>query len=98
MLKRAVIRPPSEDFVDRRVVDGWLSMRVLRDGQALPLHPSIEDRQDEVEEAMIAEFAPGSALGQGEVGTVPLSRETGLSPWEEGRDTQGVLRDPRYGL
>jgi len=67
MLKRAVIRPPSEDFVDRRVVDGWLSMRVLRDGQALPLHPSIEDRQDEVEEAMIAEFAPGSALGQGEV-------------------------------
>ena len=38
-------------------------MGVLRHGQALPLHPSIEDRQDEVEDAMIAEFAPGSARG-----------------------------------
>jgi hypothetical protein len=32
------------------------------------------------------------------LGAVPLSRETGSSPWEEGRDTQGVLRDSRYGL
>jgi DNA invertase Pin-like site-specific DNA recombinase len=31
-------------------------------------------------------------------GAVPLSRETGFSPWEEGRDTKGVLRDSRYGL
>jgi multiple sugar transport system permease protein len=32
------------------------------------------------------------------MGAVPLSRETGSSPWEEGRDTKGVLRDSRYGL
>ena len=31
-------------------------------------------------------------------GAVPLSRETGFSPWEEGRDTKVVLRDSRYGL
>ena len=31
-------------------------------------------------------------------GAVPLSRETGFSPWEVGRDTTGVLRDSRYGL
>jgi hypothetical protein len=31
-------------------------------------------------------------------GTVPLSRETGFSPQEEGRDTKVVLLDPRYGL
>jgi len=32
------------------------------------------------------------------LGAVPLSRETGSSPWVEGRDTKGVLRDSRYGL
>ena len=32
------------------------------------------------------------------MGAVPLSRETGSSPWEEGRDTKGVLRDSRYDL
>ena len=32
------------------------------------------------------------------LGAVPLSRETGFSPWEEGRDTKVVLRDSRYGL
>ena len=32
------------------------------------------------------------------LGAVPLSRETGFSPWEVGRDTQGVLRDSRDGL
>ena len=31
-------------------------------------------------------------------GAVPLSRETGSSPWEEGRGTKGVLRDSSYGL
>ena len=36
-------------------------------GQALPLHPCIEDPQDEVEDAMIAKFAPGSTLGHREV-------------------------------
>jgi hypothetical protein len=31
-------------------------------------------------------------------GAVPLSRETGFSLWEEGRDTTVVLRDSRYDL
>jgi hypothetical protein len=31
-------------------------------------------------------------------GTVPLSRESGFSPQEEGRDTKVVLLDPIYGL
>jgi hypothetical protein len=33
-----------------------------------------------------------------DLGAVPLSRETGFSPWEEGRDTTVVLLDPKYGL
>jgi hypothetical protein len=32
------------------------------------------------------------------IGAVPLSRETGFSPWEEGHDTKVALLDPRYGL
>ena len=40
----------------------------------------------------------GTNYDTGNVGAVPLSRETGFSPWEEGRDTKVVLRDSRYGL
>ena len=39
----------------------------LRDGQALPLHPRIQHPEDEVKEAMIADFAPRTALGPREV-------------------------------
>jgi hypothetical protein len=37
-------------------------------------------------------------LDYSDFGAVPLSRETGFSPWEEGHDTKVVLLDPRYGL
>jgi hypothetical protein len=67
MLKWAVIGPPGEDVVDGRVVDGRLAMGVLRHRQALPLHPSLEDPENEVEGTMIAECASGSARGHREV-------------------------------
>ncbi len=67
LLKGAVIRPLGKDFVDRRVVDGRLAMGVCRYGQAFPLHARVEHPQDQVEDAMIAEFTLGSALRHGEV-------------------------------
>ena len=48
-----------------------------------------EDDETPIEEHFFTAFMHG---------TVPLSRETGFSPWEEGRDTKVVLRDSRYGL
>jgi hypothetical protein len=66
LLKGAVIRPPDEDFVDGRLVEGWLTLGVWRDGQALPLHPCIEHREDEVEDAVRAEFTFGPTLGHRE--------------------------------
>jgi len=44
-----------------------VTLGVFGHGQALPLHPRIQHPQDEVEDAMIAEFALGAALGHGEV-------------------------------
>jgi hypothetical protein len=67
ILQGAVIRPPGEDFGDSRVVDGRLALGVFRYGQAFPWHPGIEEPHDEVEDAMRAQFALGSALGHGEV-------------------------------
>ena len=65
--ERPIIGPFREDSVDCRVMDGRFALGVLRYGHALPLHPCIEDPHDEVEDAMRAEFARGSALGHGEV-------------------------------
>jgi len=65
--KGAVVRPPDEDFVDGRIMDGRLAVGVFGHGQTLPLHARVEHPYDEVKEAMIAEFALGSALGHGEV-------------------------------
>ena len=42
--------------------------RPLRDRQTLPWHAGVEDPQDEVEDAVIAEFALGATPGHGEVG------------------------------
>ena len=58
----AIIGPLGEDFVDRGVVDFSLTVTIRGYGQGLPLHTSIEDLQDEVEDAKIAEFALGSTL------------------------------------
>jgi hypothetical protein len=67
LCKRAVVGPPGEDFVDGRGMAGWLAVGVCGHGQTLPLHARVEHPEDEGEEAMIAEFALGSALGHGEV-------------------------------
>jgi hypothetical protein len=48
-------------------VYGRLALGVLRDWQALPLHPRIEYPQDEVKETMIAEFTLRTPLGHREV-------------------------------
>src|SRR5215510_3113974 len=40
---------------------------VFGHGSALPLHARLQDPYNEVEDAMVAEFAPGSTLGHGEV-------------------------------
>ena len=66
--QRSIIGPSRKHFVDRRIVDGRLALGVVRDGQALPLHARVEHPQNEVEDAMIAQFTLGSPLGQREVG------------------------------
>src|SRR5262245_54376701 len=65
--ERPVIGPFGKDFVDGGVVNGRLAMGVLRNGQALPLHPGIQHPQNEVKEAMIAEFARWTTFGHREV-------------------------------
>jgi hypothetical protein len=65
--ERPITGPFGKDFVDRRVVDGWLPIGVCGDGQTLPLHTCIQESQDEVEDAMIARFTLGSSLGHREV-------------------------------
>jgi len=65
--ERSVIGPFGKDFVDGRVVNGRLALRVVWNGQALPLHPGIKHPQNEVEDAVIAQFALRSPLGHREV-------------------------------
>ena len=65
--KRPVIGRFGKDFVDRRVVDGRLAMGIFRYRQALPLHARIQDPQDEVKDAVIAQFALRASLGHREV-------------------------------
>ena len=67
LLERPVIGSFRKGSVDGGVVDGRLAMRVLGDGQALPLHPGIEDPQDQVKDAMVAQFALWAPLGHREV-------------------------------
>jgi hypothetical protein len=45
----------------------WVARGICRDGQALPLHPRIEDPQDEVKDATIAQCALWTSLGHREV-------------------------------
>jgi hypothetical protein len=39
--QRSIIGPFGKHFVDRRVVDGRFTLGIVRDGQALPLHPVV---------------------------------------------------------
>ena len=63
LLKRAIIGPFRQDSVHICVVYFWLAMRIFRHGPTLPRHPRVEDPQDEVKDAMIAQFTLGSTLG-----------------------------------
>src|SRR5262250_3174938 len=65
--ERAIIGPFRKDFVDSRVVDGWVALGVRRHGQTLPLHAGVEHTQNEVKDPVIAQFALGTALGHREV-------------------------------
>ena len=65
--ERPIIGPFGKDFVDGRVVDGRLALGIVRYGQALPLHPCVEDPQDEVKDPVIAQFALWPPLGHREV-------------------------------
>ena len=65
--ERPIIGPFRKDFVDRCVVDGRRALGVCRHGQTLPLHPRVEDPQNEVKDTIIAQFALWTALGHREV-------------------------------
>jgi hypothetical protein len=67
LLERPIIGPFGKRSVDIGVVNVRLASGTFRDGQALPLHPRIQHPQNEVKEAMIADFAPRTALGHREV-------------------------------
>jgi hypothetical protein len=43
--ERAIIRPFGKDFVDGRRVNGRFALRVMWNGQALPLHPGGESHR-----------------------------------------------------
>jgi hypothetical protein len=86
LLKRPIIGLVGKRSVDLGVMNVRLASGTFRDWQALPRHPRIQHPQNEVQEAMIVDFAPRTALGHREV-------------WE---DTCGELgfrqlhRDGRY--
>src|SRR5262249_24548335 len=74
--QRPIIRPFRKDFVDRRVVDRRCPIGVSGHRQALPLHPRVEEPQDEVKDAVVAQFALRPALGHREV-----RQDKGLELW-----------------
>ena len=65
--ERSIIGPFGKDFIDGRIVNGRCPVGVFRHGQALPLHPRIENPEDEVKDAIIALFALRSTFGHREV-------------------------------
>jgi hypothetical protein len=67
MLQRTIVRPAGKDFVDGGIMDDMGVVRRFRHGQTLPWHAGIEHPPDEVEDVVIAEFAPGATFGYREV-------------------------------
>jgi len=65
--QRPIIGPFRKDFVDGRIVDRRCPIGGCRHRQALPLHPCVEEAHDEVQDAVIAQFALGTTLGHREV-------------------------------
>src|SRR5262245_43327111 len=67
LLKRIIIGPFRQGSVDGCRVDCRLTLDIFRYGQALPRHLGIEDPQDKVKEAVIAQFTLRTSLGHREV-------------------------------
>ena len=67
LFKRSIVGPFRESFVDCCVMDSRLSVGCPWDRQGLPLHACVEHPQDEVEDAMIAEFTPRPPPGHRQV-------------------------------
>jgi hypothetical protein len=67
LFKRAIVGPFDEDPVDGRVVDSGFAIAFPGHWQALPLHACVEHPQNEVEDAMIAEFTPRPPPRHGKV-------------------------------
>ena len=67
LLERAVVSPFREHLEDGRVVDQGGPVGRSGYWHALPLHTRIEDPQDQIESAMIAQFAFRPAAGHRKV-------------------------------
>src|SRR3954451_16815699 len=67
LIERAIIGPSGEHLVDGCVVDHGGAIVCLGYRQALPLHARIEHPEDQIEDAVIAEFAFRPAPGHREV-------------------------------
>src|SRR2546429_9742559 len=67
LLERPIIGPFGKGSVDIRIVDFRLAMNVFRNEQAFPWHPRIEHPEDEVKEAMIADFTRRATFRHREV-------------------------------
>ena len=55
--ERVIISSLAEHFIDCRVVYQGRSIAVLENSRAFPLHDHIESQRDQVDDAVIAEFA-----------------------------------------
>src|SRR5215471_3448901 len=76
--------------IDGRVVNSRLPLGVVRHGQTLPLHPGVEHPQDEVKNAVIAQFALWPALGHREV-RQDKCRELGFRELDRNRRSYRLL-------
>ena len=67
LIERAIVGPFCKHLVDGRVVDQGGPVARIGYRQALPLHTRVEDPQDQIEDAVIAQFAFRPAPGHREV-------------------------------
>src|SRR6202790_622003 len=63
LVERAIVSPFREHLVDGRIMDQGGPIARFGYWHALPLHTRIEDPQDQIESAMIAQFAFRPAAG-----------------------------------
>ena len=63
LVERAIVSPFREHLIDGRVVDQRGPIVRSGDWHALPLHTRVEDPQDQIEHAVVAQFALRSTHG-----------------------------------